>query len=182
MQPTRERLFFFFALVHKSPHETSFYRMVEYVNSPEIAKIRYGKEAVYRKVFDQVDALVKAPAFTSPRLAFEGFPPGMGEEMVKVSLKEFGEIVSLTTKGADDPTAYVLRELSPHQLTCPLIAPLRRSESCSGTIESVLCNIALRLSCGCRRFSTKEAAEAAVAKWDGVDMGLGKQLTFKYLE
>lgn len=178
MQPTRKG--HFSCVGHKSLLTTAF-RMVEYVNSPEIAKTRYGKEALYRKVFEQVDALVKAPAFTSPRLAFEGFPPGMGEDMVKISLKEFGEIVSLTTKGADDPTAYVLCELCPRRLTYSLIAPLR-SESCSGTIESVMCKIELRHSSARRRFATKESAEAAVAKWDGVDMGLGKQLTFKYLE
>lgn len=116
---------------------------VEYVNTPEVAQKRYGDNQIYRDVFDAVERLVKAPAFTSNKLSFDGFPPGMGEDMVKVSFKEFGEITAFTSKGADDPIA----------------------ESCSGTIE----------------FDSVDAAKAAVAKWDGVDMGLGKKLELKYL-
>merc|ERR1712159_658371 len=44
------------------------------INGPQQAKNRYGKEAAYQAVFAKADELMAAPAFTSAKLAYSGFP------------------------------------------------------------------------------------------------------------
>lgn len=63
----------------------------EYLNSPEDAKVRYGKS--YRTMIRKCDeALAAAPPVNSPTLTFSGFPSNMGEMGVKMTLEALGEV------------------------------------------------------------------------------------------
>ena len=64
---------------------------MEYINDPQQAKNRYGKEADYQAVFAKADELMAAPAFTSAKLAYSGFPM-MGEDGLRGQMESIGAV------------------------------------------------------------------------------------------
>ena len=105
--------------------------IIEYMNNPRNAKVRYGGTAKYDETVAQIEAALTAKVeqvIKSGRLFFSGFPSNMGEGAVKMTLEGFGKTLT-----------------------------------------------------GRAEFETKEAAEAAIKKYDGVDMGLGTKLELQAL-
>jgi len=65
--------------------------VAEYVNDPELATQRYGKD--YKAVLRKAEAALTAPPpVKSPTLNFSGFPANMGEAGCKMTLQALGEI------------------------------------------------------------------------------------------
>ena len=64
---------------------------MEYINDPQQAQNRYGKEADYQAVFAKADELMAAPAFTSAKLAYSGFPM-MGEDGLRGQMEYIGAV------------------------------------------------------------------------------------------
>uniref|UniRef100_A0A7S2RK66 RRM domain-containing protein n=1 Tax=Rhizochromulina marina TaxID=1034831 RepID=A0A7S2RK66_9STRA len=116
--------------------------VAEYVNEPVNARVKY--EVGYAAVLDAVDNALVEPTIESTKIKFSGFPGMMGEDMVRASLAEFGEIKSLSVQVPDDPS----------------------SGTCSGQVE----------------FDDLAAAQAAVDKWNGADMGMGSALVLEMYE
>lgn len=78
---------------------------VEYINSPDMAKARYADIPMYKAVMDKADEMMAAPAFTSAKLKFSGFPAGMGADMIKMSFEEFGPLKTFEVANEDDVMA-----------------------------------------------------------------------------
>jgi len=116
---------------------------VEYINTPEMAKSRYGDVPMYNDLMDKADAMLSAPAFTSNKLDFTGFPAAMGQDMIKMSFEEFGPLKSFVVSNGDDMDA----------------------EGFNGQVE----------------YEDVNAAKAAVARYDGADMGMGDNLALNYV-
>ena len=118
--------------------------IIEYMNNPRNAKVRYGGTAKYDETVAQIEAALKAKVeqvIKSGRLFFSGFPSNMGEGAVKMTLEGFGKLKDFTCEESED------------------------GMTLTGRAE----------------FETKEAAEAAIKKYDGVDMGLGTKLELQAL-
>ncbi len=63
----------------------------EYLNNPDVAKKRYGKE--YKRLLADIEAALNAKKeVTSPVVTFKGFPANMGEMGLKMTLESIGEI------------------------------------------------------------------------------------------
>lgn len=63
----------------------------EYLNQPDVAKQRYGKE--YTSLLAAIDAaLIAVKEVTSPTITFKGFPANMGEAGCRMTLEALGEI------------------------------------------------------------------------------------------
>lgn len=73
----------------------------EYLNTPDIAVSRYGKD--YKKLLRDIDAALNAvKEVTSPIVTFKGFPANMGEMGCKMTLEALGEIVEFECEECDD--------------------------------------------------------------------------------
>eukprot|EP00553_Chaetoceros_curvisetus_P007806 CAMPEP_0204613290 /NCGR_PEP_ID=MMETSP0717-20131115/1266_1 /ASSEMBLY_ACC=CAM_ASM_000666 /TAXON_ID=230516 /ORGANISM="Chaetoceros curvisetus" /LENGTH=253 /DNA_ID=CAMNT_0051625657 /DNA_START=38 /DNA_END=803 /DNA_ORIENTATION=- len=73
----------------------------EYLNDPENAKVRYGKE--YRRLIADIDAALSAKKeVTSPVVTFKGFPANMGEMGCKMTLEALGEIAEFECAEDED--------------------------------------------------------------------------------
>mmetsp|Transcript_25999 Transcript_25999/g.39920 ORF Transcript_25999/g.39920 Transcript_25999/m.39920 type:complete len:256 (+) Transcript_25999:67-834(+) len=73
----------------------------EYVNNPELAEQRYGKD--YRKTIREVKAALSAPPpVKSPTIMFSGFPANMGEMGCKMTLEAVGAIAEFECVESDD--------------------------------------------------------------------------------
>mmetsp|Transcript_12321 Transcript_12321/g.18491 ORF Transcript_12321/g.18491 Transcript_12321/m.18491 type:complete len:271 (+) Transcript_12321:74-886(+) len=70
----------------------------EYIDNEKVARQRYGNSQLYLDIFDKAEELKNAPAFTSRKLEFKGFPSAMGEDMIKISLEEFGTLKAFSVK------------------------------------------------------------------------------------
>ncbi|CAB9502942.1 expressed unknown protein [Seminavis robusta] len=112
--------------------------VAEYVNSPDVALQRYGKD--YRGLIRQAEqALTAPPPVKSSKLAFSGFPANMGEDACRMTLEALGEVVEFDCAPDED---------------FPIL---------TGTIE----------------YADIESAKAAVAQYNGMDMGMGTALSLK---
>lgn len=74
--------------------------MMEYINDPKQATSRYGEIADYQKIFKKADELMAAPAFTSSKLAYSGFPM-MGEDGLRGQMESVGAVVSFRVTEED---------------------------------------------------------------------------------
>merc|ERR1711924_430448 len=76
---------------------------MEYINDPQQAQNRYGKEADYQAVFAKADELMAAPAFTSAKLAYSGFPM-MGEDGLRGQMESIGAVKAFSVTEEDPVT------------------------------------------------------------------------------
>jgi hypothetical protein len=75
--------------------------LAEYLNDPEMAKSRYGKE--YKRLLADVEkALNAAKPVLSAIITFKGFPANMGEMGCKMTLEALGEIEEFECSESDD--------------------------------------------------------------------------------
>lgn len=73
----------------------------EYLNKPDIAKQRYGKD--YKALLRQADeALTAPPPVNTPKLRFKGFPSNMGEQAVQMTLESIGTVVEFECHADED--------------------------------------------------------------------------------
>jgi len=73
----------------------------EYLNNPEVAKTRYGKD--YKALIRNIEAAMNAKAeVTSPSISFSGFPANMGEMGCKMTLEALGELVDFECNESED--------------------------------------------------------------------------------
>lgn len=73
----------------------------EYLNNPDVATQRYGKD--YKGLLRKIDtALSMKKEVTSPTITFKGFPANMGDMGCKMTLEALGEIVDFTCVESDD--------------------------------------------------------------------------------
>lgn len=73
----------------------------EYLNNPEVAKTRYGKE--YKRLLANIEAALNAKKeVTSAIITFKGFPANMGEAGCKMTLEAIGEIVEFDCQENED--------------------------------------------------------------------------------
>jgi len=73
----------------------------EYINTPENAMKRYGKD--YKNLIAQIEVALNAkPEVTSPGVTFSGFPANMGEAGCKMTLEALGTIVEFACEESDD--------------------------------------------------------------------------------
>lgn len=73
----------------------------EYVNNPEMAEIRYGKD--YKAAIRRTKAALTAPPpVKSPTIQFSGFPANMGEAACKMTLEAVGAIVDFECSESED--------------------------------------------------------------------------------
>lgn len=73
----------------------------EYMNDPENAKARYGKE--YKGLIKEInESLIVVKEVTTPTITFKGFPANMGEMGCKMTLEALGEIVDFECTESDD--------------------------------------------------------------------------------
>ena len=73
----------------------SYNVFIEYVTNATEARMKYGSEQYYRDVMDRAQAMMDMEPFKSKIIDFAGFPASMGEEMIKLSLAEFGPLESI---------------------------------------------------------------------------------------
>lgn len=107
----------------------------EWVNDPELAETRYGKD--YKALLRDANAALNAPPpVKSPTIKFSGFPANMGEMGCKMTLEAVGAVSEFECIESDD---------------FPIL---------TGTVT----------------FEDIESAKAAVAQYNGMDMGMGTQL------
>ena len=75
--------------------------VAEYVNNPEVAEMRYGKD--YKAVIRRTKAALTAPPpVKSPTIQFSGFPANMGEAACKMTLEAVGAIVDFECSESED--------------------------------------------------------------------------------
>lgn len=73
----------------------------EYLNNPDIAVKRYGKD--YKRLLADIEsALNKKKEVTSPTVSFKGFPANMGEMGCKMTLEALGAIAEFECTENDD--------------------------------------------------------------------------------
>lgn len=73
----------------------------EYLNNPDVATQRYGKD--YKGLLRKIDAaLSMKKEVTSPIITFKGFPANMGDMGCKMTLEALGEIVEFECTESDD--------------------------------------------------------------------------------
>jgi hypothetical protein len=73
----------------------------EYVNNPEVATQRYGKD--YRRLLRDTEAALTAPPpVKSATLQFSGFPANMGSDACKMTLEALGPIAEFECGESDD--------------------------------------------------------------------------------
>lgn len=73
----------------------------EYINNPEIAIKRYGKD--YPTLLKQLDQAMNAkPAIKTPNVKFSGFPANMGEMGCKMTLEAIGAVVEFECVESED--------------------------------------------------------------------------------
>lgn len=76
---------------------------MEYVNDAAQATIRYGKVEAYREVFAKAEEMMSAPAFTSSKLSFGGFPM-MGEDALRGQMETCGAVKAFSVSEEDPVT------------------------------------------------------------------------------
>jgi hypothetical protein len=73
----------------------------EYLNNPEVASKRYGKD--YKRLIADIESALNAKKeVTSPTVTFKGFPANMGEAGCKMTLEALGAIVDFECSESDD--------------------------------------------------------------------------------
>ena len=73
----------------------------EYVNNPDVAQQRYGKD--YRRLLRDTEAALTAPPpVKSATLQFSGFPANMGSDACKTTLEALGPIAEFECGESDD--------------------------------------------------------------------------------
>lgn len=73
----------------------------EYLNDPEIANSRYGKD--YKRLLASVEEAINAKKeVTTPTVTFKGFPANMGEMGCKMTLEALGEITEFECSESGD--------------------------------------------------------------------------------
>lgn len=73
----------------------------EYLNNPDVAKSRYGKD--YKRLLINVEEAINAKKeVTTPTVTFKGFPANMGEMGCKMTLEALGEIAEFECSESDD--------------------------------------------------------------------------------
>ena len=73
----------------------------EYVNNPDVAQQRYGKD--YRRLLRDAEAALTAPPpVKSATLQFSGFPANMGSDACKMTLEALGPIAEFECGESDD--------------------------------------------------------------------------------
>ena len=73
----------------------------EYVNNPDVAQQRYGKD--YRRLLRDTEAALTAPPpVKSATLQFSGFPANMGSDACKMTLEALGPIAEFECGESDD--------------------------------------------------------------------------------
>merc|ERR1712232_1395756 len=109
--------------------------VAEYVNDPEIALQRYGKD--YKGLIRDAEAALNAPPpVKSPTIKFSGFPANMGEMGCKMTLEAVGAVSDFECEQDED---------------FPILK-------------------------GVVTFEDIDSAKAAVAQYNGMDMGMGTAL------
>jgi len=75
--------------------------VAEYVNNPDIATQRYGKD--YKRLLKDTEAALNAKAeVKSPTVSFKGFPANMGEAGCRMTLEALGTVVEFECIESDD--------------------------------------------------------------------------------
>lgn len=73
----------------------------EYVNNPDVAQQRYGKD--YKRLLRDTEAALTAPPpVKSATLQFSGFPANMGSDACKMTLEALGPIAEFECGESDD--------------------------------------------------------------------------------
>lgn len=91
---------FYNALKAKGDHN-AMNCVTEYLNNPDVAKQRYGKD--YKGLIRDLEkALTAPPPVKSPTIKFSGFPANMGETACKMTLETFGTVVSFECQQDED--------------------------------------------------------------------------------
>jgi len=75
--------------------------ITEYLNDPELAKVRYGKtyKGLIRKTEEALNAALPV---NSPTITFSGFPANMGEMGCKMTLESIGAITEFECEECED--------------------------------------------------------------------------------
>jgi len=79
---------------------------MEYVNDKAGAQARYGKEQIYQDVFAKAEEMISAPAFTSAKLLYGGFPM-MGEDALRGQMESIGAVKAFSVTEEDPVTGMV---------------------------------------------------------------------------
>eukprot|EP00567_Pseudictyota_dubia_P009039 CAMPEP_0197461008 /NCGR_PEP_ID=MMETSP1175-20131217/55384_1 /TAXON_ID=1003142 /ORGANISM="Triceratium dubium, Strain CCMP147" /LENGTH=271 /DNA_ID=CAMNT_0042996203 /DNA_START=130 /DNA_END=945 /DNA_ORIENTATION=- len=91
----------FFNAVKKDGDHNKVNVVKEYVNTPDIATQRYGKD--YKRLLrDAETALTAPPPVKTPTITFSGFPANMGEAACKMTLEAVGPIVEFECSESED--------------------------------------------------------------------------------
>lgn len=84
----------FYSVLKKNDDHNSMNVVAEYMNSPDVAKMRYGTS--YANLIAQCEVALNAPPpVNSPTLRFSGFPANMGEAGLKMTLEAVGAITDI---------------------------------------------------------------------------------------
>ncbi|KAG7362251.1 RNA recognition motif containing protein [Nitzschia inconspicua] len=91
----------FYNELKKRDDHNSMNVVAEYLNTPDIAKVRYASS--YAQLLQDCEAaLLAPPPVNSPTLVFSGFPANMGENALKMTLEALGPIVDIECTQDDD--------------------------------------------------------------------------------
>ena len=91
----------FYNELKKIDDHNSMNVVAEYLNDPEVAKMRYADS--YGQLIANCEAALNAPPpVNSPTIVFNGFPANMGEGALKMTLEALGPIVDIQCEQDDD--------------------------------------------------------------------------------
>lgn len=91
----------FYGELKKRDDHNSMNVVSEYLNTPDVAKMRYASS--YGKLIADCEAALRAPPpVKSPTIVFSGFPANMGEGALKMTLAALGPIVEMECVQDDD--------------------------------------------------------------------------------
>jgi hypothetical protein len=91
----------FYNVLKKRDDHNSMNVVAEYLNSPDIAMMRYATS--YGQLLADCEAALNAPPpVTSPTLVFSGFPANMGEGALRMTLESLGPILEMECFQDDD--------------------------------------------------------------------------------
>lgn len=91
----------FYNVLKKRDDHNSMNVIAEYMNSPDVAKMRYGQS--YKSLLADCEVALNAPPpVNSPTLRFSGFPANMGEAGLKMTLEAVGAVVEIECTQDED--------------------------------------------------------------------------------
>ena len=91
----------FYTVLKKRDDHNAMNVICEYLNTPDVAKMRYGTS--YGQLIADCEAALNAPPpVNSPTILFSGFPANMGEGALKMTLEALGPIVDMECTQDDD--------------------------------------------------------------------------------